>query len=65
MKAFWALTTGVLLGLAVGLWLGVNIGKEQPLLSNPFVERTLMDRAVEKGGEIYEDTKRAVKEGLE
>ncbi|MDZ7786645.1 MAG: hypothetical protein U5K73_00425 [Halofilum sp. (in: g-proteobacteria)] len=36
---------GLLLGGLVGLWFGMNIGKDQPLLSNPFAEVPLAQKA--------------------
>ncbi|HBR97237.1 MAG TPA: hypothetical protein DD979_07645 [Gammaproteobacteria bacterium] len=30
------LIVGIMLGCLLGLWLGINIGKDRPLLANPF-----------------------------
>lgn len=27
---------GIMLGCLLGLWIGINIGKERPMLANPF-----------------------------
>lgn len=51
---------GLLAGLIIGLWFGVNIGRDKPIWSNPFNEPSLGDRAKD----AYQDTKRAIKEGL-
>lgn len=40
---------GLLVGGIVGLWCGMNIGKEQPLLSNPFADVSLSQRASQTG----------------
>lgn len=48
------LVMGVLIGLLTGLWLGVNIGKGNPLLSNPFAEEQLQKKLKEKVGERIE-----------
>ncbi len=57
--------TGIVIGLAVGLWVGVNIGKDQPLYSNPLNTESLADEAKRKAGDIFEDTKKSLREKLE
>jgi hypothetical protein len=45
---------GLLIGGLAGLWFGMNIGKEQPLISNPFEEVSLsqdLDRAAEEAAD--------------
>ena len=65
------LLLGLLLGGVVGLWVGVNLGKEQPRMSNPFAEKSTMQQlnksfeelqqnVTEKSKEIYNDSKKAV-----
>lgn len=65
------LILGLLLGGIIGLWVGVNLGKDQPLLTNPFAENSnmkelsqkmeqLQKQVSEKSKEIYQDTKKAV-----
>ena len=61
MKALKTLIFGVLIGLLLGLWFGVNIGKDKVWYSNPFKERSMMDKVkstigegVEKAGEGIE-----------
>ncbi|MDR9437551.1 MAG: hypothetical protein RI563_11765 [Thiohalophilus sp.] len=54
MKKLKLILFGVIIGLAVGLWTGVNIGKGKPLLSNPFDEPTLKQRLKESTGEAME-----------
>jgi len=56
--------TGILIGLTAGLWMGVNIGKEQPLYSNPLTTLSLSDKAKEKANDILNDTKKALREQL-
>ena len=36
------LLLGLLIGAIIGLWVGVNLGKEQPLMTNPFAEKKTM-----------------------
>ena len=70
------LLLGLLIGGIVGLWLGVNLGKDQPLMTNPFIEKSNMEQLGEKmeqlqkdvskkSEEIYEDTKEAVDKAFE
>ena len=62
---------GILLGGIVGLWFGVNLGKDQPLLTNPFVKKSDMHEISKKfeamqkdvsqrSKVLYEDVKKAV-----
>ncbi len=59
-----------MVGIALGLWFGVNIGRDAPLLSNPFTEernlaekaRDTATRAIEKGAET---AKEALEKGEE
>jgi hypothetical protein len=41
MKQLKAIFFSLLIGAAVGLWLGVNIGRDVPLYSNPFDAHTI------------------------
>jgi len=65
------LLLGFLLGSIIGLWLGVNLGKDQPLLTNPFVDKSDMAEiskkfkamqkdVTEKSKVLYSDVKNAV-----
>ena len=45
---------GLLFGVIVGLWLGVNIGKGNPIFGNPFVKENLSQKIKEKVGESIE-----------
>jgi hypothetical protein len=52
---------GAVIGVTLGLWFGVNIGKHKPFYSNPFapanIESILRDRSadiVEKSGKVLE-----------
>ncbi len=65
MKRLKMLLLGSFLGLCVGLWFGVNIGKDQPLYSNPFDSNTLQKKAKRTADEVLNDTKRALRESLE
>ena len=61
MKSLKLIFVGFIIGILIGLWFGVNLGKEKPLLSNPFEERavtekikTSIGKGVEKAGESIE-----------
>ncbi len=69
------LLLGLMIGGIFGLWIGVNLGKDQPLMNNPFSDSTSMQemsRRLEelqkeiskKSKELYDDTKKAVDEAL-
>lgn len=55
---------GCCVGLLLGLWMGVNIGKHQPLWANPFAERSLSAEAKAKAKEVIKDTKKALRDKL-
>lgn len=55
---------GMLLGLVVGLWFGVNIGHDRPLWSNPFAERALTDKAKDTVVDALKDAKKAARDSL-
>ena len=51
---------GLVVGVAIGLWLGVNIGRETPLLSNPFHKESLNEKLQRLSGETLEKSGRAL-----
>ena len=57
-------TTGIVIGLAAGLWMGVNIGKDQPLYSNPFNTESITKKASRKAGDMFKDAKSSLREQL-
>lgn len=65
MKFFNGLLWGMVIGVCVGGWLGVNIGRDAPLLSNPFVERTVSDRIKDEAAEVYDETRETLRKSLE
>ncbi len=60
MKNIKIILFGAAIGVAIGLWLGVNIGRETPLLSNPFYKETLNEKLKRLGGETLEKSGRAL-----
>lgn len=55
MKFIKNLLLGMIIGIAFGMWWGVNIGKGQPFYANPF--KSAQDRAVDKANQFIEGTK--------
>lgn len=62
MKTLNGIFIGLVLGAAAGGWLGVNYGREVPLMSNPFARPTLSERAKWSAQELLDDAKRALEE---
>ena len=67
MKRIKVFIFGVVIGIALGLWFGFNLGQDRPLLSNPFEEPTLQekikhtgDSLIERGGEVLEKSGQAL-----
>jgi gas vesicle protein len=65
------LLLGLLIGGMIGLWVGVNLGKDQPLMTNPFADKSSMKElnkkfeelqqdVTKKSKELYNDSKKAV-----
>ena len=54
------LIIGLIIGGVVGFWIGMNMGKGQPLLAYPFSGQDVKQTAKE----AIKDTKRAVREQL-
>jgi hypothetical protein len=65
MKKLKILLIGVAFGGAFGLWFGYNLGREEPVFSNPFTDRSLQDKARETTSEVIQDTKRALNKSLD
>jgi hypothetical protein len=65
MKFINGLLFGLIVGTCLGGWLGINIGRDAPLLSNPFVERTVGDRLKDEASEVYDDTRETLRKSLE
>jgi hypothetical protein len=72
MKAIKTILIWLIIGLLLGLWFGINIGREEPFYSNPFDAPAIQDRlketgeeVLEKSGDALEKTGKAIKEGIE
>lgn len=71
MKQLKAILLSFIIGGAIGLWFGVNIGREVPLYSNPFNPQSLNQKlksvtgeTLEKGGHALEQTGQALQDKL-
>jgi len=54
MRSLKLLLTGLVLGGVVGLWQGINIGKNNPWYSNPLEERSVTDKIKSSIGDGFE-----------
>ena len=57
MKKFFYL---IIIFLVLGVWLGLNLANNQPLFSNPFVDKELKQNAAEKVERMGKGAKDAV-----
>ena len=58
MKKFFI---GLVIGMIVAFPLGINFGKDVPLLSNPFAAKPdITEKVKERTGELLKDTKEAI-----
>jgi len=71
MKQLKSLLLSLLIGVAIGMWFGVNIGRDEPFYSNPFNARTLNQKlkgvageTLEKGGHALEQTGQSLQDKL-
>jgi hypothetical protein len=60
MKQFKIITISLIIGILIGMALGVNIGRDKPLFSNPFARESLVDRAKQLGNETLEKSGKAL-----
>ena len=72
MKFLKIIIFSLALGVGIGMWLGVNIGREVPLYSNPFDTDTLnkqlkkaTGKTLEKGGQALEKTGQALQDQMD
>lgn len=54
---------GAIVGLLLGLWFGFNVGRDEPILSNPFSEPALKDKVKRTGEKVLEKTGEALEKG--
>jgi len=71
MKFLKVILFNLVIGFAIGMWFGVNIGREVPFYSNPFdtdslnrqIKRTTGE-TLEKGGKALEKTGQALQDKM-
>ena len=51
---------GAVVVLAVGIWFGLNIANDRPLLSNPFAEPDVQRKAVGAARDVLEASERTL-----
>ena len=64
MSGIKKLLLGMLVGIVIGLWFGVNLGKGQPIYSNPFHDASIKNRMIESGGNMLEKSGQALKHSI-
>jgi hypothetical protein len=58
MKKFFV---GIIVGAVIAFPLGINFGKDAPLLSNPMASKPdLSERVKERAGDLVQDTKEVI-----
>ena len=55
----------IIVFLVVGIWIGMNVAKNQPLFSDPFADQELRGNTSEKVESFTRDTKDAVGKTLD
>ena len=60
MKTIKPVLAGMVIGLLIGMALGFNLGRDKPLLSNPFEHETVGERIKRLGGQTLEQGGRAL-----
>lgn len=55
---------GFVVGALIAFHLGINFGRDRPLLSNPY-EKTVVEKVKERAGEAVESTREAIHEATE
>ncbi len=61
MKKF---LVGFVVGALIAFHLGINFGRDRPLLSNPY-EKSVVEKVKERAGEAVETTREAIHEATE
>jgi len=63
MRRIKGIIFGLVIGIPLGLWFGFNMGKDRPLLSNPFEEATFQEKIKETSGSLMEKSGEALEKG--
>jgi hypothetical protein len=59
------LFTGMIVGALIAFHLGINFGRNKPLLSNPYSADEVVEQVKERAGQAIESTKEAIHEATE
>ncbi len=51
--------------VAGGMWMGINIAKNKPIFSNPFAEKDIRDKATDAAKDLLDEAKGAAKKALD
>jgi len=57
MKTLRGIILGLILGVPTGLWLGFNLGRDAPLMTNPFEEYGITERLQGDAKTLYNEIK--------
>ncbi len=60
MKQLSTILISLGIGALIGMAIGINIGRGNPPLSNPFAEESLVDRVKDLGSETLEQSGKAL-----
>lgn len=60
MKQFSIILISLVIGAFIGIAIGINIGREKPLLSNPFAKESFVNRVKDLGNETLERSGKAL-----
>ncbi len=60
MKSLKTLVLGLIIGGLLGLWFGINIGKNKPWYSNPLAERSVTNKLKSSIGEGVEKAGKSI-----
>ena len=63
MKDLKMILLGLVIGLLIGHWFGVNIGKDKSIFSNPFAENTIQQKIKKSGEKLLEKSGEALEKG--
>lgn len=55
----------IIILLALGMWMGINLAKDKPLFSNPFAEQDIRDKAKDTAKELLDEARSAGKKLLD
>ena len=55
----------IVIVLILGVWLGINFAKDQPLFSNPFADKEIADKAKQTAREVAREAQEAVEKVLD